>query len=85
MVKHIRLIAAIIVLLGLTLYDKISNNPIVKNCILTILIFVCILVSLEYIFNKHKYTHLDKKLHIFLSIIPLIVAFFMIWLIILSL
>ncbi len=83
MIKHIRLIASIIVLLGITLYNKISTNILVQNCVLTILVFVCILVSLEYIFNKHRYTHLDKKLHTFLSIIPLIVAFFIICLIIL--
>ncbi|OXB95155.1 hypothetical protein CGQ22_30980 [Bacillus sp. M13(2017)] len=79
MKKNIRLFASIIVLLGLSLYNLVSNL-LFKKSILIILILICITVSLEYIFNKEKYTYLNKNLLIFLKIIPLVVAFFITWL-----
>ncbi|ETE94344.1 hypothetical protein BK757_33385 [Bacillus thuringiensis serovar aizawai] len=79
MKKNIRLFASIIVLLGLSLYNLVSNL-LFKKSILIILILICITVSLEYIFNKKKYTYLNKNLLIFLKIIPLVVAFFITWL-----
>lgn len=79
MKKNIRLFASIIVLLGLTLYNLVPNL-FIKKSILIILILICITVSLEYIFNKEKYTYLNKNLLIFLKIIPLVVAFFITWL-----
>nr|QHV03801.1 hypothetical protein C1N82_11025 [Bacillus cereus] len=79
MKKNIRLFASIIVLLGLSLYNLVSNL-LFKKSILIILILICITVSLEYIFNKEKYTYLNKNLLTFLKIIPLVVAFFITWL-----
>ncbi|EJQ97340.1 hypothetical protein II5_05979 [Bacillus cereus MSX-A1] len=79
MKKNIRLFASIIVLLGLSLYN-LAPNLLIKKSILIILILICITVSLEYIFNKEKYTYLNKNLLIFLKIIPLVVAFFITWL-----
>lgn len=79
MKKNIRLFASIIVLLGLSLYN-LAPNLMIKKSILIILILICITVSLEYIFNKEKYTYLNKNLLIFLKIIPLVVAFFITWL-----
>ncbi|AHZ54930.1 hypothetical protein BK718_20300 [Bacillus thuringiensis serovar andalousiensis] len=79
MKKNIRLFASIIVLLGLSLYNLVPNL-LIKKSILIILILICIAVSLEYIFNKEKYTYLNKNLLIFLKIIPLVVAFFITWL-----